>query len=142
MNATSRRGTRISRLLAVAFPTLLAGCSRAARNSILATLLVLAVGLSGCSSAGFSAEDVNVQARGDTLYLVARSGNVSRNLCASLGGDVTRAEGRSAASEGPTMQLDRVVGCYTVRHIIVCPEEDARCIAHEEHHRRAGAFHP
>jgi len=114
---------------------------RATRNSIVATLLLLAVGVSGCTSAGFSAQDVNLRASGNTLYLVARSGNVSRNLCASLGGDVARAEGRSAAREGRTIQLDRVVGCYTVRHIIVCPEEDAACLAHEERHRLEGAFH-
>jgi hypothetical protein len=28
-----------------------------------------------------------------------------------------------------------------VRHIIVCPEEDAACLAHEERHRVEGAFH-
>ena len=106
-----------------------------------ATLLLLAVGMSGCSSAGFSAQDVNLQASGNTLYLLARSGNVSRNLCASLGGDVARAEGRSAAVEGRTIQLDRVVGCHTVRHIIVCTDEDAACLAHEERHRLEGAFH-
>lgn len=114
---------------------------RATRHSIVATLLLLAVGVSGCSSAGFSAHDVNLRASGDTLYLVARSGHVSRNLCASLGGDVMRSEGRQAAGEGRTIQLDRVVGCYAVRHIIVCPEEDAACLAHEERHRLEGAFH-
>ena len=114
---------------------------RATGNSIVATLLLLAVGVSGCSSAGFSAHDVKLRARGDTLYLVARSGNVSRNLCASLGGDIMRAEGRPAAGEGHTIQLDRVIGCYTVRHIIVCPEEDLACLAHEERHRLEGAFH-
>ena len=114
---------------------------RATRSSIAATLLLLAVGVSGCSSAGFSAQDVNLRARGDTLYLVARSGNVSRNLCASLGGDTALAGGRSAAGEGRTIQLDRVVGCYTVRHIIVCPENDPACLAHEERHRAEGAFH-
>ena len=176
MIATSRRGTRISRFLAVAFPPLLADCTsahsgpdgiragvrrdpiyppvappaptgkspappRATRNSIVATLLLLAVGVSGCSSADFSVQDVNLRARGDTLYLLARSGNVSRNLCASLGGDVARAEGRSAAVEGRTIHRDQVLGCYTVRHIIVCPEEDAACVAHEERHRLEGAFH-
>jgi hypothetical protein len=108
----------------------------------MASLLLLAVGMSGCSTAGFSAQDVNLRARGDTLYLVARSENVSRNLCASLGGDVARMEGRSAPGEGRTIQMDRVIGCYTLRHIIVCPEEDPACLAHEERHRREGAFHP
>jgi len=109
--------------------------------SLIRLVVVMAIGLSGCSSAGFSGQDVNLQARGDTLYLLARSGNVSRNLCASLGGDVMRSEGRQAAGEGRTIQLDRVVGCYTVRHIIVCSEEDATCLAHEERHRHEGAFH-
>ena len=114
---------------------------RATRNLIVATLLLLAVGVSGCSSAGFSVQDVQLRASGDTLYLLARSGNVSRNLCASLGGDVARAEGRWAADEGRTIQPGRVVGCYMVRHIIVCSDEDAACLAHEERHRLEGAFH-
>jgi len=109
--------------------------------SLIGLVVVMAVAVSGCSSAGFSAQDVNLRASGDTLYLVARSGNVSRNLCASLGGDVARAEGRAAAGEGRTIQLDRLVGCYAVRHIIVCPEADAACLAHEERHRLHGAFH-
>jgi hypothetical protein len=108
---------------------------------IVATLLLLAVGVSGCSSAGFSAHDVNLQAQGDTLYLLARSGHVSRSLCVSLGGDVMRSEGRPAAGEGRTIQLDRVVGCYAMRHFIVCSEDDAACLAHEERHRLEGAFH-
>ena len=123
MIVTLRRGTRISRLLAVVLRPL------------------LAVGVSGCSSPGFSAKDVNLRARGDTLYLFARSGNVSRNLCASIGLDLARTEGRSAAVEGRTIHRDQVVGCYTVRHIFVCPEENAACVAHEERHRLQGAFH-
>jgi len=67
---------------------------------------------------------------------------VSRNLCASLGGDVTRVEGRLASAEGKTIQLGRVGGCYTIRHVIVCAEDDLACLAHEERHRREGAFHP
>ena len=114
---------------------------RATRNWIVATLLLLAVGVIGCSSAGFSVQDVHLRSSGDTLYLLARSGNVSRNLCASLGGDVARAEGRWAADEGRTIQTGRVVGCYMVRHIIVCSDEDAACLAHEERHRLEGAFH-
>jgi hypothetical protein len=114
---------------------------RATRNSIVATLLLLAVAVSGCSSAGFSVQDVHLRASGDTLYLLARSGNVSRNLCASLGGDVARAEGRWAADEGRTIQTGRVAGCYAVRHIIVCSDQDVTCLGHEERHRLEGAFH-
>jgi hypothetical protein len=109
------------------------------RNTALVCSLLLAA--TGCTSAGFSGEDVRLHARGDTLYVMARSGNVSRNLCASLGGDVARAEGRWAAGEGRTMQLGRVAGCHTVRHVIVCSDEDAACVAHEERHRTEGAFH-
>ena len=109
------------------------------RNTALVLSLLLAA--TGCTSAGFSSEDVRLRAKGDTLYVLARSGNVSRNFCASLGGDVARAEGRWAADEGRTMQSGRVAGCHTVRHIIVCSDEDAACLAHEERHRKEGAFH-
>lgn len=105
---------------------------------LLTTLLTT---IAGCSSAGFSAQDVELRASGDTLYVLARSQGVSRNLCASLGGDVARAEGRWAAAEGRTMQLGRVAGCHTVRHIIVCSDEDGACLAHEERHKIEGAFH-
>jgi hypothetical protein len=109
------------------------------RKAAFASSLLLAG--TGCSSAGFSGEDVRLHAQGDTLYVMARSGNVSRNLCSSLGGDVARAEGRWAADEGRTIQTGRVAGCFTTRHIIVCSEEDAACVAHEERHRTEGAFH-
>jgi len=46
------------------------------------------------------------------------------------------------AGDGRTMQLGRVAGCHTVRHIIVCSEEDVACLGHEERHRVEGAFHP
>jgi hypothetical protein len=112
----------------------------ALRNAVLVCSLLLAA--AGCTSVGFSGEDVRLHAKGDTLYVMARSGDVSRNFCASLGGDIARAEGRWAAAEGRTMQVGRVSGCYTVRHIIVCSDEDAACVAHEERHRTEGAFHP
>lgn len=108
---------------------------------LLPLLLTLLTMITGCSSAGFSGQDVRLRTSGDTLYVLARSGDVSRNFCASLGGDVARAEGRWAAAEGRTMQLGRVAGCYTVRHIIVCADEDGACLAHEERHRVEGAFH-
>jgi hypothetical protein len=110
------------------------------RRIIAASLAAAAV--SGCGPAAFSAQDVRLHTAGDTLYLLARSEGVSRGLCASLGGDVARAEARWATDEGRTLQLGRVNGCYTVRHIIVCTDEDAACLAHEERHRSDGAFHP
>jgi hypothetical protein len=48
----------------------------------------------------------------------------------------------AAVGDGRTMQLGRVAGCHTVRHIIVCSEEDVACLGHEERHRAEGAFHP
>lgn len=96
--------------------------------------------LSGCAPHGFSGPDVQIRATPDTVYLLARSEAVSRSLCASLGGDVALVEGRRAPSEGRIMQLARVVGCHTIRHIIVCPD-DPTCLAHEERHK-AGQFHP
>lgn len=112
-----------------------------ARAPAILASLALAALITGCSSAGFSSQDVQLKAKGDTLYVLARSGNVSRNFCASLGGDVARAEARWVADEGRTMQPGRVVGCHTVRHVIVCADEDAACLAHEERHRTEGAFH-
>jgi hypothetical protein len=40
------------------------------------------------------------------------------------------------------MELGRVRGCYTVRRIIVCADEDGACLAHEERHKVEGAYHP
>lgn len=108
---------------------------------IVITLILVAGGLAGCASAPFSGDDVRLRARGDTLYVFARSEGVSRNVCAALGGDVARAEARWVADEGRTMQPGRVTGCYTVRHVIVCADDDAACVAHEERHRVEGAFH-
>ena len=109
------------------------------RKTALVGSLLLAA--SGCTSAGFSGEDVRLHASGNTLYVMTRSGTVGRSLCASLGGDVARAEGRWAADEGRRIQLGQVAGCHTIRHIIVCSDEDAACVAHEERHRTEGAFH-
>jgi hypothetical protein len=105
-------------------------------------LVALGVATSGCASAAYSSHDVRLEAVGDAIYLLARNDGVSRNLCANLGGDVTRVEGRLASAEGRTMQIGRVGGCYTVRHVIVCADGDITCLAHEERHRREGAFHP
>jgi hypothetical protein len=107
-----------------------------------ALLVALGLALSACATGrDFSDRDVRLSPVGDTLYVFARSGGVSRNLCASLGGDVSRVEGRLAAAEGRTIQLGRARGCYTIRHVIVCAEGDGACLAHEERHRREGNFH-
>jgi hypothetical protein len=105
-------------------------------------LALVAMLTSGCATAAFSDRDVRFAASGDTLYLLARSDGVSRNLCASLGGDVIQVEGRFASNEGRTMQIGRVGGCYTIRHVIVCSDGDAGCLEHEGRHKREGAFHP
>jgi hypothetical protein len=97
--------------------------------------------MAGCGTASFSDRDLRLQANGDTIYLLARSDGVSRNLCASLGGDVARVEGRLAANDGRTMQIGRVAGCYTIRHVIVCADGDTGCLEHEDRHKLEGAFH-
>lgn len=107
-----------------------------------AALAALGLALSGCAGAAYSSHDLRLKAVGDTIYLLARTDGVSRNLCASLGGDVTRVEGRLASAEGRTITIGRVSGCYAVRHVIVCAEDDITCLAHEERHQREGAFHP
>ena len=99
--------------------------------------------LSVCSDATFDAQDVKLSASGDTLYVIARNGNVSRNFCSSLGGDVARTEARLGVRGGqPQLGIGRVMGCYTARHVIVCAEDDQRCLVHEEPHRDEGSFHP
>lgn len=103
--------------------------------------IALALVLSGCSSALFSGEDVRLKASGDTLYIFARSDGVSRNLCATLSGNIPLVEARWAADEGRQIRTGQVRGCYTVRHIIVCEGGDTACLAHEERHKREGAFH-
>ena len=104
--------------------------------------MTLAVSLAGCAASTFSDRDMQWHVKGDTVYVMTRSQGVSRGLCASLGGDVAFAEARWAADEGRSVQLGRVAGCHTVRHIIVCTDDDAACVGHEERHRREGAFHP
>jgi hypothetical protein len=121
-----------------------ASCARAQTTRWVRPLIPLvALGLAaGACTSAYSTHDLRLKADGDTIYLLARSDGVSRNLCASLGGDVTQVEGRLASAEGKTVQLGRVGGCYTIRHVIVCAEDDLACLAHEERHRREGAFHP
>jgi hypothetical protein len=93
----------------------------------------LGMALSGCGAADFSTRDLRVSASGDTLYVIARNQNVSRNFCASLGGDVARTEGRLASADTRTMRLGRVMGCYTARPVAVCAQDDADCIALAAH---------
>jgi hypothetical protein len=102
---------------------------------------LLALALSGCSASGFSVHDLKLSPSGDTLYVLARSTNVSRNFCATLGGDVALAEGRLASADTRPTRIGRVMGCHTVRHIIVCSEDDTDCLTHEERHRDHGNFH-
>ena len=102
---------------------------------------LLALALSGCGAAAFTEQDLTLSPSGNTLYVLARNTNVSRNFCATLGGDVVRAEGRLASADTRTMPIGRVMGCHTVRHIIVCSEGDADCLTHEERHRDHGDFH-
>jgi hypothetical protein len=87
-----------------------------------------------------SGQDLRLHATGDTLYIFARSDGVSRNLCSSLGSDVAFSEGRWA-DEGRAIRTGRLVGCYTVRHVIVCEEGNAACLAHEERHKSEVNFH-
>jgi hypothetical protein len=102
---------------------------------------LLALALSGCGAAAFSVQDRKLSPSGDTLYVLARSTNVSRNFCATLGGDVALAETRLASADTRPMRIGRVMGCHTVRHIIACSEDDTDCITHEERHRDHGSFH-
>src|SRR5262249_33874609 len=101
-------------------------------------LITAALGLllAGCGAADFSTRDLRVSASGDTLYVFARNQNVSRNFCASLGGDVARTEGRLASADTRTMRLGRVMGCYTARPIAVCAQDDADCLALAENEAR------
>ncbi len=102
---------------------------------------LLAIALSGCGAAAFTVHDLRLSPSGETLYVLARNTNVSRNFCATLGGDVALAEGRLASADARTIRIGRVMGCHTVRHIIVCAEDDADCLTHEERHRDQGNFH-
>ena len=81
--------------------------------------------------------------------IVLHTGVHSFDLLRFLTGlEVTRVWCRTAqvvtreTEDSFAMQLGRVAGCHTVRHIIVCSEEDVACLGHEERHRVEGAFHP
>jgi len=115
---------------------------RRARRGAAMLAALLALASSGCSTAGdFTVQDLRLSPSGNTLYILARNSNVSRNFCAMLGGDVARVEGRLASADTRTIRLGRAMGCYTARHVIVCAEGDDACLAHEERHRDQGSFH-
>ena len=82
-----------------------------------------------------------MKASGDTLYLLARTTGVSRDLCTGLGGDAARIAAKSVSTDGRTMELIQLDGCYTVRHVIVCSDSDATCLARSEKHREEAAYH-
>ena len=65
-------------------------------------MALLALALSGCGAASFAVHDLRMSPSGDTLYVFARNSHVSRNFCATLGGDVARAEGRLASADTRT----------------------------------------
>ena len=97
----------------------------------LAGLGLLTSGCSGFTYSGHdvSGQDVRVKASGDTLYLLARTTGVSRNLSAGLGGDAARVAARPVSTDVGNMLLMQIDGCYTVRRVIVSSESDAPCVA-------------
>ena len=109
-------------------------------RSLLRQARIGAVGLallvSGCSGFTYSGEDVRVKTTGDTVYLLARTTGVSRNLCAGLGGDAARDAATQINGDGRAMQVTQLDGCYTVRHVIVCSDGDGACLAQSEKHKQ------
>jgi hypothetical protein len=124
MIATPKRGTRIFRLLAVAFPLLLAGCT----------------------SAYSGPDGMRVVVRSNVIYMIMPGPAATRTMCAAAG---MPAPGLNrtmlAAANGPTVSDagTGAVGCQgLVRNVIVCATGDEFCLRHEERHAREGAFHP
>ena len=89
-----------------------------------------------------------------------RTRDEARDLCARLGTDVLRIEGRWWIREGGTLGRDsgRVIGCYlfaqTVARVvgselvimvdparIICARGDQVCVNHEMKHHKEGRFH-
>jgi hypothetical protein len=124
MIATSRRGTRISRLLAVALPLLLAGCT----------------------SAYSGPEGMRVVVRPNAIYVVMPGPAAARTMCVAAGMRAPGLDGPMlTAAIGPTLSDagSGAAGCQgLVRSVIVCATGDERCVRHEERHAREGAFHP
>jgi hypothetical protein len=105
--------------------------SRTARRGLGAALLTVSLATVGCATGAPVVHDLRLEPLGDTLYVFARSSGVSRNFCVTLGGDVGRVEARLASADTRSIQLARVTGCHTIRHVIVCAENDAACVAPE-----------
>ncbi len=123
MIATSGRGTRFSRLLAVVFSPLLAG--------------------RGSASSG--PNGIRVVVRRDAIYMIVPVPAAARAMCVAAGmgapgldRPVLMAAGQPTASDGGAA----AAGCRgLVRSVIVCANGDERCLRHEERHAREGAFH-
>lgn len=125
MNDTSTRGTKIFRLLAVALPLLLAGCT----------------------SAYSGPDGMRVVVRRDAIYMVTRGPVAARTTCVAAGMRNPGLDGPmlTASSKGLTVTDGGTgaAGCQgLVRSVIVCADGDDRCLQHEERHAREGAFHP
>lgn len=124
MNATKKRGTTVSRLLAAALPLLLAGCTSA-----------------------FSGQDgMRVVVKPDTIYVVMPAPAAAQTMCVAAGLRSPDLDGRSLAAGGGVTLTDVGVGgaagCHgRVHSVIVCANGDERCLRHEERHAREGAFH-
>jgi hypothetical protein len=124
MSPTPTRGPRISRLLAVALPLLLAGCT----------------------SAYSGPDGMRVVVRSNAIYMIMPGPAAARTMCVAAG---LRAPGLDramlTAATGPTLSDagPGAVGCQgLVRSVIVCATGDEFCLRHEERHAREGAFHP
>jgi hypothetical protein len=98
--------------------------------------IVLALVLSGCSSAFFSDQDIRIEAADDTLYIFARSDWVSRNVCTTLSGYAPVVEARWAPFEGRQLQTGQVYGCHMIRRVIVCDEGNPKCLQRLGRHSR------
>ena len=123
MIATSGRGTRISRLLAVVFPSLLAGCA----------------------SAYSGPDGIRVVVRRNAIYMVMPGPAATRTMCVAAGMRASGLDRPMLAAAGEPTVSDRgaaAAGCRgLVRSVIVCADGDERCLRHEERHAREGAFH-
>lgn len=124
MSATSKPGTVVPRLMAVALPLLLAGCTSA-----------------------FSGPDgMRVVVRPNTIYVVMPGPVEVRAMCVAAGMQAPGPDRRMLAEGGePTLSDAAAVataGCQgQMRSVIVCADGDERCLRHEERHAREGAFH-
>ena len=124
MNDRSKRRTTLIRLLAVALPLTLTGCTSA-----------------------FSGQDgMRVVLKPNAIYVVTPESAPARNMCAAAGLPSPGPDGRLYAAGGGVTVTDAPVvgaaGCQgRVRSVIVCADGDERCLRHEERHAREGAFH-